>query len=101
MTREEAIEILENGMWWELLIPITTIEGRESEDKLHQAIDIAIAALTHPTGWISVEDRIPKTGTVLATDGRVVITAPASSVTADGPAITYWMPLPDLPGKGE
>mgnify|MGYP005792111867 CR=1 FL=1 len=49
MTREEAIEILENGMWWELLIPITTIEGRESEDKLHQAIDIAVAALTPPT----------------------------------------------------
>ena len=40
-------------------------------------------------------------GTVLATDERVVITAPASSVTADGPAITHWMPLPEPPGKGE
>lgn len=45
MTREEAIEILENGGWWDLLIPVTTIEGRDEEDKLHEAIDLAIAAL--------------------------------------------------------
>ena len=45
MTREEAIEILENGGWWDLLIPITTIEGRVEEDKLHEALDLAIAAL--------------------------------------------------------
>ena len=45
MTREEAIEILENGGWWDLLIPITTIEGRVEEDKLHEAIDLALAAL--------------------------------------------------------
>ena len=50
--------------------------------------------------WISVKDRLPKTGTVLVTDGKCVITAPSSSVTADGPAITHWMPLPALP-KGE
>lgn len=45
MTKEEAIEILKNGGWWDLLIPITTIEGRSDEDKLHQAIDMAISAL--------------------------------------------------------
>lgn len=45
MKIEEAIEILENGGWWDLLIPITTIEGRSDEDKLHQAIDMAISAL--------------------------------------------------------
>ena len=45
MTREEAIEILENGGWWDLLIPITTIEGRVEEDKLHEAIDLALSAL--------------------------------------------------------
>lgn len=45
MTREEAIEILENGGWWELLIPITTIEGRIEEDKLHEALDMALSAL--------------------------------------------------------
>ena len=45
MTWEEAIEILENGGWWDLLIPVTTIEGRIEEDKLHEAIDLAVSAL--------------------------------------------------------
>lgn len=45
MTREEAIEVLENGGWWDLLIPITTIEGRIEEDKLHEALDLALTAL--------------------------------------------------------
>lgn len=49
MTREEAIEILENGGWWDLLVPITTIEGRNDEYKLHGAIDMAVSALTPPT----------------------------------------------------
>lgn len=45
MTREEAIEIIENGGWWDLLIPVTTIEGRIEEDKLHEALDMALSAL--------------------------------------------------------
>lgn len=45
MTVKEAIEILENGGWWELLVPITTVKGRSDEDKLHRAIDMAITAL--------------------------------------------------------
>ena len=45
MTREEAIEILENGGWWDLLIPVTTIEGRIEDDKLHEALDLALSAL--------------------------------------------------------
>ena len=45
MTRGEAIEVLENGGWWDLLIPITTIEGRIEEDKLHEARDLALTAL--------------------------------------------------------
>ena len=49
MTREEAIEVLENGGWWDLLIPIITIEGRIEEDKLHEAIDLALTALRGPT----------------------------------------------------
>lgn len=48
MTREEAIEIIENGGWWDLLIPVTTIEGRIEEDKLHEALDMALSALTPP-----------------------------------------------------
>ena len=58
MTREKAIEVLENGAWWDLLIPITTIEGRKLDIELHEALDIAIAALRN--GWISVEDRLPE-----------------------------------------
>lgn len=45
MTREEAIEIIENGGWWDSLIPVTTIEGRIEEDKLHEALDMALSAL--------------------------------------------------------
>ena len=54
MTRETAIEILENGAWWDLLIPITTIEGRKSDIELHEALDIAIAAL-YPVSREQVE----------------------------------------------
>lgn len=49
MTQAEAIEVLENGFWWDLLIPVTTIEGRDAEDKLHEALDLALAALRGPT----------------------------------------------------
>ena len=52
------------------------------------------------SGWISVKERLPKTGTVLVTDGKIVITAPSSSVTKDGLAITHWMPLPEPPKEG-
>ena len=69
MTREKAIEVLENGAWWDLLIPITTIEGRKSDIELHEALDIAIAALRN--GWISVEDRLPEDG-----DGTVLVCFP-------------------------
>ena len=47
MTKEKAIEVLENGAWWDLLIPITTIEGRKSDIELHEALDIAIACLLY------------------------------------------------------
>lgn len=58
--------------------------------------------------WISVKEKLPKddgyNGTVLATDGSIVIAAPSSSVTING-VIIHWMPLPDLPkmdgGDGE
>ena len=54
MTREDAIEVLENGGWWDSLIPVTTIEGRIEDDKLHEALDLAIAAL-HPVSREQVE----------------------------------------------
>lgn len=49
--------------------------------------------------WISVKDRLPDNGTVLVTDGKIVVTAPSSTVTVDGPAISHWMPLPEHRGK--
>lgn len=54
MTKEKAIEVLENGAWWDLLIPITTIEGRKLDIELHEALDIAIAAL-YPVSREQVE----------------------------------------------
>ena len=66
MTREEAIEIFNSGGWWDMLIPVTTIVGRNDEYKLHEAIDVALSALTPPTQeqmervwraeWIRYED---------------------------------------------
>lgn len=81
------------------------IEGTGARAQgVNKGLDIARSAMRNPcaiptitTGWISVEEGLPMEGTVLATDGNVVITAPSSSVTADGPAITHWMPLPEPP----
>lgn len=50
--------------------------------------------------WISVQDRLPVTGNVLATDGQIIITAPSSSVR-NRKFITHWMPLPELPKEGD
>lgn len=64
MKIEEAIDVLENGGWWELLIPVTTIEGRIDDIRLHEAIDIAINALKNQKNGAgtnvgtSVEDEI-------------------------------------------
>ena len=58
MTREEAIEVLENGGWWDLLIPVTTIEGRIEDDKLHEALDLALSAL-RPVSREQVEKAFP------------------------------------------
>ncbi len=68
----------------------------ETWDRDITALDMAIGQMKQ-AGWVSVKNRLPKTGTVLATDGKIVITAPSSSVTVDGPAITHWMPLPEPP----
>ena len=85
MTREEAIE------WFETHMPTKLMPVAK------KAYEMAISALKYPQGeWISVKDRLPKTGTVLATDGKVVITAPSPSVTLGG-VITHWMPLPEPP----
>lgn len=74
-------------------------QGRDYEALLLESVveQIVDSQPTLAPQWISVGKQLPKYGTVLATDGSVVITAPSSSVTADGPAITHWMPLPEPP----
>lgn len=44
MTNEEAIEVLENGDWWEELAEWYMIVHPE-HNKLHDAVDMAISAL--------------------------------------------------------
>ena len=44
MTREEAIEVLENGEWWEELTEWYMVAHPE-HNKLHDAVDMAISAL--------------------------------------------------------
>ena len=44
MTREEAIEVLENGEWWEELTEWYMVVHPE-HDKLRDAVDMAISAL--------------------------------------------------------
>ena len=74
----------------------------KKEPVMHCVCAGCMDKLEHRTRWISVKEYLPYSGTVLATDGVTVITAPASSVTPAG-AITHWMPLPAAPEevKGE
>ena len=74
-------------------------QGKDYEALLLESVveQIVDSQPTLAPQWISVGEQLPKYGTVLTTDGNVVITAPSSSVTADGPAITHWMPLPEPP----
>ena len=53
MTREEAIEVLENGEWWEELTEWYMVVHPE-HNKLHDAVDMAISALRQqePNDWI-------------------------------------------------
>ena len=44
MTREEAIEVLENGEWWEELTEWYMVVHPE-HNKLHDAVDMAISVL--------------------------------------------------------
>ena len=109
MTREKAIEVLENGAWWDLLIPITTIEGGKLDIELHEALDIAIAALRN--GWISVEDRLPQaSGKYLCvvkdkkgnswtvpTEWSVEMRSWFGEFGEIKNMVTYWQPLPEPP----
>lgn len=43
MTNEEAIEVLENGAWWDMVSTMSC--GRDASVKFHAALDVAITAL--------------------------------------------------------
>lgn len=45
MTREEAIEVLENGSWWDELYEFYSIVNKKGMNDLADAIDLACAAL--------------------------------------------------------
>lgn len=59
MTRKEAIEVLENGAWWDLLIPVTTIEGRKSDIELHEALAIDVVDGVLSIGCFGCKDYTP------------------------------------------
>lgn len=46
MTNEEAIEILENGAWWDMVGAMSC--DSDASVKLHAALDAAISALRTP-----------------------------------------------------
>ena len=57
MTREEAIEVLENGEWWEELAEWYMIVHPE-HDKLHDAVDMAISALRQQEHFREVTKKV-------------------------------------------
>lgn len=57
MTNTEAIEIIKNSPVWDCLD--TNRAGVEESNKLNQALDLAISALSRDR-WISVEERLPE-----------------------------------------
>ena len=60
MTREEAIEVLENGEWWEELTEWYMVVNPE-HNKLHDAVDMAISALRKQGNSIEIEAIKPLT----------------------------------------
>ena len=61
MTREEAIEVLENGEWWEELAEWYMIVHPE-HDKLHDAVDMAISALRQQEAVTKCRDLFDEDG---------------------------------------
>ena len=57
MTREEAIEVLENGEWWEELTEWYMVAHPE-HNKLHDAVDMAISALRQQEHFREVTKKV-------------------------------------------
>ena len=107
MDRKEAILRIKNHMEHHGI-------GKYPHLKLKEALDMAIAALSPPNEWVSVEERLPEPGErVLATDcgfvgefyinergqwQRYNVNCHALLMALD---ILYWMPLPKSPKEDE
>lgn len=57
MTNEEAIEVLENGEWWEELAEWYMVVHPE-HNKLHDAVDMAISALRQQDHFREVTKKV-------------------------------------------
>ena len=88
MTREEAIDILQN----------TSFFGRTMDD-IDTAIDMAIKALEQEpkTGWIPVSERLPeKSGQYLVTVKKgYMLLGLWCGIKDDWINVIAWMPLPE------
>lgn len=109
MDRKQAVTILKRK---------TTIPGDGyTWEQINEAIDMAIAALSPPNEWVSVEERLPKPdidvllyfgdsaklkmavgGKYELDDGWYSVTDGEYYTDCDTPPI-YWMPLPEEPDR--
>lgn len=110
MTREEAIEIIQEKIQIDLRFC-----SDDDVSQMEAALRIAVAALQEceEYRWISVTERLPGEGGILATDGEQLyftngswfykslsgkIRIPANY--GAGADVTHWMPLPEPPKEG-
>lgn len=108
MDRQQAIWLIKDHMEHHKI-------GEYPHILLGEALNMAIAALSPPNGWVSVEDTVPDPGErVLATDGIFVGEAYRSSANSwfrhtgfpwrdgvTGRTVRFWMPLPAPPTNEE
>lgn len=110
MDRKEAVLRIKNHMEHHGI-------GKYPHLKLKEALDMAIAALSQPNEWVSVEERLPEEsdGMVLFMNGRAVtsgyrnhmfrmsdeegVYAPAIRKGGGYMRVTHWMHLPAPPDR--
>lgn len=88
--------------------------GKYPHLKLKEALDMAIAALSQPNEWISVEDMLPEKGQIVLfhqKDGFIYCAEyfAGNSIMSTGwfidndcweaEEVTHWMPLPAPPDR--
>ena len=105
MTREEAIEVLENGDWWD---DLSEYISKPVMQELQDALDMAISALREQEQrrWIPVTERLPdkpmkclvytKRGECYSYD----IVYYSQDFYLQYANVTHWMPIPEPPMEG-